>query len=115
MKRTRYTRKAREGLLAQFRSSGSRSPTAFAAEHGVKPTTFANWLTQARKRERDRSAPLLAESLRFVAVEAAPMATPAPSAAIELHVREISLRVPTTIGPAFVAELVALLAERHPC
>jgi hypothetical protein len=59
---------------------------------------------------------LAPESLRFVAVEAMPIATAATATvAIEIQVHEVSLRLPPAVGPAFLAEFVARLAERPPC
>jgi len=46
--RLRFTADQRKALLDGFEGSGL-SASRFAAQHGVKYTTFANWLQQRRK------------------------------------------------------------------
>lgn len=112
MKRKLYTREARDKLIAQFHDSGFRSRTRFANEKGVNPKTFIRWLANAHKLKGDQSA----AGVKFVAVEAAPTSNAVSTkAVIELRVREVSLHLPTTISAAFLAEFVALLAERPSC
>ena len=48
--RLRFTADQRRGLLDAFESSG-QTASGFAAQHGIKYTTFANWV---QKRRADR-------------------------------------------------------------
>ena len=45
--RLRFTADQRRGLLDAFESSG-QSASGFAAQHGIKYTTFANWVQKRR-------------------------------------------------------------------
>ena len=99
--RTRYTREAREALISDYLASGSTAEQ-FAELRGVKVATLRTWVSRR---------PKSAEPIGFVAVRAA-SSSPAE---VEISVGDVRVRVPTEVGPAFVAELVGQLLAGSSC
>lgn len=52
--RLRFTKEQRRILLEAFEGSG-QTASGFAAQHGIKYTTFTGWIQQGRKAAKSRS------------------------------------------------------------
>ena len=116
--RLRFTPDQRRTLLDGFEGSGL-SASRFAAQHGVKYTTFANWVQQRRRSGPAGLAPTASEgSTSFVLAE---VSRDVPSASAISAPLEVSLAggakllVSDTDQALLAAALIRELTAARPC
>ena len=118
--RLRFTADQRKALLDGFEGSGL-SASRFAAQHGVKYTTFANWLQQRRKtRSNGLSLPVApAGPTSFVLAEVSgdvPSADAISSASLEVTLPGgAKLLVCDVTQAHLAAALIRELTVGQPC
>ena len=97
--RTNYTRQFKNKLVEDFRKSGIELPE-FAAAHGIKLTTFKNWLY------RPKPTPSPDDSVRMLRVD------DEEPTAIDIFVGDrICVALPAGTEPQYVGSVVRELAQ----
>jgi transposase-like protein len=115
--RTHYTREEKARLLAEYHGGGSR-PAEFAADRGIRLATFRTWLsrhptpsTSSLVQSSNSRVPAKRNGrvpvMKFVTVDT----SMGRGAEIEIRVGEVMIRLSSSAGPGFVAELVSGLAR----
>lgn len=96
-------------IVEQFEGSGG-SHEEFCAQHRLNVGSFRGWLY--RLRNGARRGKVARSATRMLPVRVVPAGTADDDTVIELAVGDAMIRVRGSLGPTYVAELVALLRSR---
>jgi|SRR5579859_1400787 len=96
-------------IVEQFKGSGE-SQEEFCARHRLNVWSFRGWLYGLRNGAR--RGKIARSATRLLPVRVAPVGAADDETVIELAVGDAIVRVRGSMGPAYVAELVALLRAR---
>jgi hypothetical protein len=96
-------------IVEEFEGSGM-SHEAFCAQRRLNVGSFRGWLY--RLRSGSPRGKVARSATRFLPVRVGPPAAPGDEDLVEVAIGGVIVRVPSSVGPAYVAELVSRLRDR---